>query len=159
MGLTRLALMSVACLIAGTVSAMAVWQSGMVDDEGGPAMQAWVEAGTADVPADLRLMCLSEQQISIRYGVGSDLPTDAVLPVGALTFRFTIDGRELVLPMQLEEMDGAFAAYLPLGGELVSALAKGRNLEINDPTGLYHPVSFTLDRAAASIGALRKHCR
>jgi hypothetical protein len=60
--------------------------------------------------------------------------------------------------MQLEEMDGAFAAYLLKSDGLFRALAAGGDLSIDDPTGLYRTVSFTLEGSAHAIGELLDAC-
>jgi hypothetical protein len=148
-------LASMAC-----TAVLAAWHSGMVDDEGGQIFQAYVETGDAEYPTDLRLQCLGDGQISVRYGYGSDMSADVELPSdGPLTFTFTIDETRWTIPMQLEEMDGAFAAYMPKTDSLFSGLASGSALSIDDPTGLYHPVRFTLEGSGRALGALRDSCR
>ena len=59
-----------AALIA-TASLGAGWESGMVEDEGGPVMMAWVQAEGGDVPPELRMMC--GDQLNLRYGQGTSL--------------------------------------------------------------------------------------
>lgn len=146
--------------IFASTAAKAGWQARLVDEEGGPIMQAYVEGGAAEIPADLRLQCLSSTEIGVRYGYGSDLSADVQLPAdGPLTFTLFIDGKARKVSMQLEEMDGAFAAYLPKGDSLFGDLAGGSALSIDDPTGLYHAVSFTLEGSSRAIAALVDACR
>jgi hypothetical protein len=88
------------CIVLGVLlvfpvctAAGAAWQAGMIDDEGGPVMQAYVEAGTGDDPAELRLQCIAGSQIGVRYTSGSELSADIELPSnGPVMFSLAIDG-------------------------------------------------------------------
>lgn len=151
---------AVSLTFTGCTAAVAAWHSGMIDDEGGQVFEAYVETGDAEIPTALRLQCLADSQIGVRYGYGSDMSADVELPAEVpLRFTFTIDGTRWTIPMRLEEMDGAFAAYMSTGDEFFTALASGSELSIDDPTGLYHPVRFTLDGSGRALGALLDLCR
>ena len=66
-----LSLTVVPAVLIATASLGAGWESGMVEDEGGPVMQAWVLADDGDVPPELRMMCGDE--VMLRYGQGTSL--------------------------------------------------------------------------------------
>jgi len=147
-------------VVAAVSPATAGWVAGMVEDEGGPIMQAYVEAGDADIPSDLRLQCLADARVGVRYGMGSDLTAGTVMTGGdQYIFSFSIDGSTRQLSMQLEEMDGAFAAYLKIDDPLFRSLRAGRSLSIDDPTEVYHPVTFSLQGSARAIDQLETACR
>lgn len=157
---TCCAILTILGVLAGCTAAEAVWQAETVEDEGGAVMQAYVESGDAAVPTDLRLQCLGNSQIALRYSYGSDLPADAhLLGDSPLTFAFAIDVAQRNIAMRFAEMDGAFAAYIPKRDSLISAIASGSMLSINDPTGLYHVVDFTLDGSSHAIAALPNDCK
>lgn len=135
------------------------WQSGEVEDEGGPTMQAWVETGSGEVPDDLRLMCAGEEGISVRFAFGSGLPEGTELPADKpLPFDIYVDDAYIVVPMQLEEMDGAYAAYMPADAPLIRLLKSGKTVKFADATKLYHDVTFPLEGSGKAIAALIKSC-
>ena len=142
-------------LIASPASA-AGWQSGMVEDEGGPVMQAWVEGEGGDVPPELRMMCGGE--VNIRYGFGSG-PGEGVEPAAdPLTFTFDFGTQSVRLDMQHEEMDGMFAAYVAPDAPIISLLKSGTSVSIDDPTGTWHAQDFALAGSSAAIARVLASC-
>ena len=79
----RLLLCSVFALLP-TAAFAAGWESGMVEDEGGPAMMAWVYGEGGDVPPELRMLC--GDGVSLRYGMGSGPGEETEPPMDPLTF-------------------------------------------------------------------------
>ena len=77
MRLLSLAVVPVALTIA-SASLGAGWESGMVEDEGGSVMMAWVYGTGGDVPPELRMMC--GDQVNLRYGQGTG-PGEGVEPI------------------------------------------------------------------------------
>jgi hypothetical protein len=107
-------------LLLLATSALAGWESGMVEDEGGPTMMAWVEGEGGDVPPELRMMC--GDQVNLRYGMGSG-PGEGVAPGGEpLPFTFDFGDATITLDMQYEEMDGAHAAYFAVDAPILGLL-------------------------------------
>src|SRR4051794_21623224 len=102
-------LLPLCALLLLTVPASAAgWTAGMEEDEGGPVMMASVEGeGAGDFPPMLLMSCGDE--VGLRYlmtgDVGGPNETD--------DFLFSTESDEIKLHMQYEEMDGAFAIYVP----------------------------------------------
>ena len=132
------------------------WESGMVEDEGGPVMQAWVEAAGGDVPPELRMMC--GDGVMLRYGFGSGPGEDVALPDTPQKFAFDFGDQTITLSMQLEEMDGMFVAYFPATDPILAALKSAASVTVSDPTGTWHPQAFPLTGSSRAIDAVLKTC-
>jgi hypothetical protein len=132
------------------------WESGMVEDEGGPAMMAWVYAGSGEVPPELRMMC--GDGVNLRYGQGSDGDEAAEPMTEPLIFTFDFGETSIPLSMQYEEMDGMFAAYFPLDAPILALLRSAASVSVDDPTGAWHEQAFTLEGSNKAIGALLATC-
>ncbi|HWA17893.1 MAG TPA: hypothetical protein VG757_02755 [Devosia sp.] len=151
----RIALAAVFASIASAVLA-AGWDSGMVEDEGGPAMMAWVYGDGGDVPPELRMMC--GDGVNLRYGMGSG-PGEGTEPVTEpLTFTFDFGGLLVQLPMQYEDMDGMYSAYVSRDSAIIGLLQFMRTVSIDDPTGTWREQMFTLEGSSKAIGALLATC-
>lgn len=133
------------------------WDSGMVEDEGGPAMMAWVYGeGGGDVPPELRMMC--GDGMGLRYGMGSG-PGEGIEPImDPLDFEFDFGTEKLVLEMQYEGMDGMYAAYFPMTAKVIGLLKSSSGVRVSDPTGTYHAQPFSLEGSSRAIDALLKTC-
>lgn len=150
-------LLVIGLLLLPTSVLAAGWESGMVEDEGGPVMQAWVEGeGGGDVPPELRMMCFD--QVNLRYSMGSGPAEGAEMPTEPLDFVFDFGTQKVTLSMQMEEMDGAFAAYIPKTDPTIDLLKSGSAVTVNDPTGLYHPQEFPLSGSSRALATLVKSC-
>jgi hypothetical protein len=144
-------------LLLLATSALAGWESGMVEDEGGPTMMAWVEGEGGDVPPELRMMC--GDQVNLRYGMGSG-PGEGVAPGGEpLPFTFDFGDATITLDMQYEEMDGAHAAYFAVDAPILGLLRSHGSVTVDDPTGTWRAQEFTLTGSSAAIAALLATCR
>ena len=153
----RLLLLVVALLLP-TSTLAAGWESGMVEDEGGPSMQAWVSSeGTGDFPPELRMMCFD--QVNLRYGMGSGIPEGVEMPTDPLDFVLDFGTEKVKLSMQFEEMDGAFAAYFSKTDPTLALLKSSPSVTVSDPTGLYHNETFSLSGSSKAIAALLASCR
>ena len=99
------------------------WSAQMEEDEGGPVMVASsCESDTDSGPA-FRLFCGN-----IRYN-GNGLEMGANPPASS-TLVLTSGGKSLAADVVFEEMDGAFAAYVELGGPIVSLLKTGNEVGV-----------------------------
>ena len=144
-----------AALIA-TASLGAGWESGMVEDEGGSVMQAWVVAENGDVPPELRMMCGDE--VMLRYGQGTSLG-EGVEPIRepvSVTFDFGDD--MISLDMQYEEMDGMYAAYFAPDSLIIGYLRSEDSVAVDVPTGPWPVQEFTLAGSSKAIAAVLKSC-
>ncbi|MEO6012442.1 MAG: hypothetical protein ABIQ30_02510 [Devosia sp.] len=139
-----------------TASLAAGWQSGMVEDEGGPVMQAWVDGDGGDVPPELRLMC--GDQINVRYSFGSGPGEEGREYPDPLKFDFDFGTETKTLTMQYEEMDGAFAAYIDTKDPFVALLKSGTGVRVSDPTGTWHDQLFPLQGSSKAVDAVLKSC-
>jgi hypothetical protein len=153
-------------LILATVLTMSVapamaasWQSGMVEDEGGPQMMAWVDGQGGDVPPDLYLMCAGDMGLNLRYSMGSGPGEGIDMPPGPLDFMFTFGGSAAAtLSMQYEEYDGAYAGYFPKTEAVLALMRGAANMTIGDPTGVWHEQVFPLVGSSAAIDAVLATC-
>ena len=142
-------------LIASTAFG-AGWESGMVEDEGGPVMQAWVLADDGDVPPELRMMCGDE--VMLRYGQGTSLG-EGVEPIRepvSVTFDFGDD--MIALDMQYEEMDGMYAAYFPPDSLILGYLRSEDSVAVDVPAGPWPVQEFSLAGSSKAIAAVLKTC-
>jgi hypothetical protein len=146
-----------AALSITTASLGAGWESGMVEDEGGPVMQAWVYATeSGDVPPELRMMC--GDQVNLRFGQGTSLG-EGVEPIrDPVSFTFDFGDDAISLDMQYEEMDGAYAAYLPPDDLLLGFLRSADNVAVDAPSGPWPVQEFTLKGSSKAIAAVLKSC-
>lgn len=155
----RLVLAMVAMVLA-TGAQATEWRSGLVEDEGGPVMSASVSASEGVEAPELRLFCSEGQVVNLRYAFGTDLPETAQLPVdGPVSFTFSTDKGQIAVPLQFEEMDGAYATSLAGNSPLIAMIRQGKSLSIDDPTGQYHEVSVPLTGSGKAIAALLATCR
>jgi len=143
-------------LLAGTALG-AGWESGMEEDEGGPTMMAWVYGEGGDVKSELRLFC--GDQVSIRFGQGDTGGGEAEPITGPVDFTFDFGDDVLTLPMQYEDMDGMYAAYVETDALVLGYLRTKDSVAIDAPTGPWPVEEFTLEGSSKAIGALLKTCR
>ncbi len=145
-----IALMASASLGAG-------WDSGMVEDEGGPVMMAWVYATDGgDVPPELRMFC--GDQVSLRYGQGSGSGEGTEPIMEPVTFTFDFGDDILTLDMQYEEMDGMYAAYFAPDSLILGFLRSAAGVGVDAPTGPWPVQEFTLQGSSKAIAAVLKSC-
>jgi hypothetical protein len=150
-----LALAVLPALFASTALG-AGWESGMVDDEGGPVMMAWVSGdGGGDPAPELRLFC--GDQVSLRYGHGAPAEENAPImePVTAI-FDFGDDA--VSLDMQYEGMDGMYAAYVEPDALVLGLLRSGDNVAVDVPSGPWPVEEFSLAGSSKAIAAVLKSC-
>ena len=142
-------------LIASTAFG-AGWESGMVEDEGGSVLMAWVYAAQGgDVPPELRMFC--GDQVSLRYGQGA-LPEGSEPIMEPVTFTFDFGDDMIALDMQYEEMDGMYAAYFPADSLIVGYLRSEDSVAVDVPTGPWPVQEFTLSGSSKAIAAVLKTC-
>lgn len=144
-----------AALIASTALG-AGWESGMVEDEGGPVMMAWVHSAQGgDVPPELRMFC--GDQVSLRYGQGP-LPEGSEPIMEPVTFTFDFGDDMLTLDMQYEGMDGMYAAYFPPDSLIIGYLRSEDSVAVDVPTGPWPVQEFSLEGSSRAIAAVLKTC-
>ena len=144
-----------AVLIA-SASLGAGWESGMVEDEGGPVMMAWVHGEGGDVPPELRMMC--GDQLMLRYGQGTSLG-EGVEPIrDPVDFTFDFGDDMISVPMQHEEMDGMYAAYFEPDALIVGFLRSAVSVAVDVPNGPWPVQDFTLQGSSKAIAAVLKSC-
>jgi hypothetical protein len=155
MRLLSLAVLPIALTLA-TTSLGAGWESGMMEDEGGPVMQAWVYATNGDVPPELRMMC--GDQVMLRYGQGTSLG-EGVEPIrDPVDFTFDFGDDLISLSMQYEEMDGAYAAYFEPDALILGFLRSADSVTVDVPSGPWPVQEFTLQGSSKAIAAVLKTC-
>ena len=139
-------------------TAIAAWDSGMEEDEGGPTMMAWVYgAEGGDAAPELRMFCGDE--VSLRYGPGV-LPGGEPEPMtGPAEFTFDFGDDIISLDMQFEEMDGMYAAYIPTDALIIGYLRSKDSVAVEAPLGPWPVQEFTLEGSSKAIAALLKTCR
>lgn len=155
MRLLSLAIVPVALTIAST-SLGAGWESGMVEDEGGPVMMAWVYGeNTGANPPELRMFCGG--QVSLRYGQGGtgEGEEPATEP---LAFSFDFGEDVLTLDMQYEEMDGMYAAYIEPDALILGFLRSQDSVAVDAPSGPWPVNEFSLQGSSKAIAAVLKSC-
>jgi hypothetical protein len=133
------------------------WTAEMVEDEGGPVMMASVVGpGGGDLPPELFMFCAGGT-ISLRYafplGDGVGLLIDK--PV-AFTFEF--GNGSVTLDMQYEDMDGAFAAYVPTDDKIIDLFKSAATVIVDNPTGRYQVQAFPLTSSSEAIDTLIGQC-
>jgi hypothetical protein len=145
--------------VALTIASNAVgagWESGMVEDEGGKVMQAWVHATNGDVPPELRMMCGG--QVMLRYGQGTSLGEGAEPITEPVDFTFDFGDDMISLPMQYEEMDGMYAAYFDADALILGYLRSADTVAVDAPSGPWPVQEFTLQGSSKAIAAVLKTC-
>ena len=134
------------------------WESGLQEDEGGPVMMAWVYAAEGgDGAADLVMYCFD--QMILRYGQGV-LPQGAPDPVveQPVSFAFRFGDDTVTLDMQLEEMDGKYAAYVPTDAPIIGYLRSAASVTVGATDGLWPAQEFTLQGSSKAIAAVLGTC-
>lgn len=149
-------LLAVPFALAAT-TAFAAWESGMVDDEGGPVMMAWVYGENAGAnPPELRMFCGNE--VSLRFGQGGT-GEEGIDPItDPLSFSFDFGDDVLTLDMQYEEMDGMYAAYVEPDAPVLALLRSEDNVAVDAPLGPWPVEEFTLAGSSKAISAVLKSC-
>ena len=128
------------------------WSAQMEEDEGGPVMVASsCESDTESGPA-LRLYCGN-----IRYN-GNGLGMGATPPASS-TLVLTSGGKSLTADVRFEEMDGAFAAYVELGGPIVSLLKTGNEVGVTLKGTNLPSRTVSLKGSTAAIDKLISACK
>jgi hypothetical protein len=155
MRLLSLAVVPVALTIA-SASLGAGWESGMVEDEGGPVMMAWVYGEGGDVPPELRMMC--GDQLNLRFGQGTSLGEGVEPITDPLSFTFDFGDDLFSLDMQYEEMDGMYAAYLEPDALIVGYLRSADKVGVEAPSSPWPVQEFTLQGSSKAIAAVLKSC-
>jgi hypothetical protein len=152
-------LLSLVVLPAAMIASTALgagWESGMVEDEGGKVMQAWVYGGNGDVPPELRMMC--GDQVVLRYGQGTSLG-EGVEPIrDPVDFTFDFGDDMISLSMQYEEMDGAYAAYFEPDALIIGFLRSADSVALDVPNGPWPVQEFTLEGSSKAIAAVLRSC-
>lgn len=136
----------------------AEWTAEIVEDEGGPRMMASVTGpGSGEAfPPEIFIFCGASGEVNLRYAfsVGEgELPFD-----GPVAFTFEFGSGSARLDMVFEEMDGAFAAYIPVDHEIVGLLRSAATVIVDNPTGLYHVQAFPLTGSSAALDTLLAAC-
>jgi hypothetical protein len=143
-----------AALIA-SASLGAGWESGMVEDEGGSVMMAWVYATGGEPAPELRMFC--GDQVSLRYGQGpAGEGTEPIMEPVSFTFDFGDD--MISLDMQYEEMDGMYAAYFAPDSLIIGYLRSEDSVAVDVPTGPWPVQEFSLAGSSKAIAAVLKSC-
>jgi hypothetical protein len=143
-------------LTVGSTALGAGWESGMVEDEGGPVMQAWVYGSNSEVPPELRLMC--GDQLVLRYGQGTS-SGEGVEPIrDPVDFTFDFGDDLISLPLQYEEMDGMYAAYVEPDALIVGFLRSADSVAVDVPNGPWPVQEFTLAGSSKAIAAVLTTC-
>jgi hypothetical protein len=145
-----------AAMIA-TASMGAGWESGMVEDEGGEVMMAWVYgAEGGEVPPELRMMC--GDQLMLRYGQGATPEGEPEPIMEPVSFTFDFGDDVISLDMQYEGMDGMYAAYFPTDALIVGYLRSKDSVAVDAPSGPWPVQEFTLEGSSKAIAAVLRSC-
>lgn len=137
-------------------TALAAWESGMVEDEGGPVMMAWVYGNApGDVAPELRLACGGD--VMLRFSQGAAFETVAPI-TEPVAFTFDFGDESVTLDLQYEEMDGAYAAYFSPSAPIIGLLRSKDTLAVDAPTGPWPVQEFTLAGSSKAISAVLKSC-
>ena len=133
------------------------WESGMVEDEGGPIMQAWVYGeNTGANPPELRMFCGG--QVSLRYGQGGTGEEGIEPMTDPVSFSFDFGDDILSVDMQYEEMDGMYAAYIEPDALILGFLRSQEKVAVDAPSGPWPVQEFTLQGSSKAIAAVLKSC-
>lgn len=137
-------------------SSFAAWESGMVEDEGGSVMMAWVYGDApVDVAPELRMAC--GEQVMLRFGQGAGFEGQEPI-TEPIAFTFDFGDESASIEMQYEEMDGMYAAYLEQDAPLIGMLRSKDTLAVDAPTGPWPVQEFTLSGSSKAISAVLKTC-
>ena len=146
-----------AALTLATASLGAGWESGMIEDEGGPVMMAWVYGENSGAnPPELRMFCGTELVLRFGHGGTGEEGLEPIRDPLPHTFDFGED--TLGLDMQYEEMDGMYAAYMAPDAALVALLRSKDTVAVDAPTGPWPVEEFTLAGSSRAISAVLKTC-
>ena len=128
------------------------WSAYMDEDEGGPVMVASsCESDTESGPA-LRLYCGNIRYNGNGLGMGDNPPASSTLVL-------TSGGKSLTADVRFEEMDGAFAAYVELGGPIVSLLKTGNEVGVTLKGTNLPSRTVSLKGSTAAIDKLIDACK
>jgi hypothetical protein len=128
------------------------WSAQMEEDEGGPVMVASsCESETESGPA-FRLLCGNIRYNGNGLGMGANPPASSTLVL-------TSGGKSLTADVLFEEMDGAFAAYVELGGPIVSLLKTGHEVGVTLKGADLPSRTVSLKGSTAAIDKLISACK
>lgn len=132
------------------------WTAQMQEDEGGEVMVAQILAEPqGDITPALVLMCGDLGQVNLRYS----MPIGDAQPASEADFLFENESTQAKLHMGFEEMDGAFAAYVPQADPIVTLLQTGEDVFVSESSGNYPAQTFTLKGSSKAIATLLKACK
>ena len=153
----RRVLLCLALMMLPTAALADGWTAEMQEDEGGDqSMLAYVTAAAVgDVTPELSLMCVGSEGVNLRY-VSS---ATTVAEGSEADFSFENENSKVTKHMQLEEMDGAFAAYFQPSDPMVALLQTGDEVLVSESSGNYPAQTFTLTGSSKAIGKLLKTCK
>ena len=152
----RLLLCLVLLLPNAAFAADTGWTAEMEEDEGGPVMVASVTAEAADpsTAPSLRMMCAGSDGVNLRYTP----PSNTGQPGDTADFTFENEVSQLTLHLVYEDMDGAFATYVPPSDPILELLRTGTDVEISYSSGNSPAQDFSLKGSSKAIGKLLKTC-
>jgi hypothetical protein len=102
------------------------------------------------------MMC--GDQVMLRYGQGTSLG-EGVEPIrDPVDFTFDFGDDLISLPMQYEEMDGAYAAYFEPDALIIGFLRSADSVAVDVPNGPWPVQEFTLEGSSKAIAAVLKSC-
>ena len=150
----RRAVLCFALMLLPTAAFAEGWTAGMQEDEGGEVMVAQVLAAPqGDITPSLVMMCGDPGQVDLRYSMPVDQPGSEA------DFLFENESTQGKLHMTFEEMDGAFAAYIPEADPIVKLLQTGDEVFVSESSGNYPAQTFTLKGSGKAITTLLKDCK
>jgi len=152
----RRAVLCFALMLLPTAAFADGWTAGMQEDEGGEVMVAQVLAAPqGDITPSLVMMCGDTGQVDLRYS----MPIGDGEPASEADFLFENESSQAKLHMRFEEMDGAYAAYVPEADPIVKLLQTGDEVFVSESSGNYPAQTFTLKGSSKAITALLKACK
>ena len=152
----RRAVLCFALMLLPTAALAEGWTAGMQEDEGGEVMVAQVLAPPqGDITPALVMMCGDTGQVNLRYS----MPIGEGEPASEADFLFENESTQAKLHMRFEEMDGAFAAYVPEADPIVKLLQTGAEVLVSESSGNYPAQTFTLKGSSKAIATLLKACK
>jgi len=142
-------------LPAAAFAAEDKWTAQMEEDEGGPVMVASIDGpAVGDVVPSLRMMCAGDEGVNLRFSTSAE----SAEPGSEADFLFENESTQVTKHMQLEDMDGAFAAYFPPSDPLLALLKTGDQVSVSETAGNYPAQTFPLKGSSKAIAALLKTC-
>jgi len=128
------------------------WSAYMEEDEGGPVMVASsCESGTEFGPA-FRLHCGGIRYNGDGLGMGANPPASGTLVL-------TSGGKSLAADVRYEEMDGAFAGHVEMGGPIVLLLKTGNEVVATLKGADLPSRTVSLKGSTAAIDELISACK